>query len=378
MRIVEFDHTPLPSEVEQAWARLAVDGLFFVPSYAELQNRLRSGCRFRLLAAVTESKIESMACFIFEDGIKYYHIGGTKLFHLPVRLASLFGSCVVGQTTKDIVCAFFGCIISRGDFDLVDVGYSFLDSPLYKALADLENARVWQVARKKLLWWLIRLPNSFEEYIDALPETTRRHVRRDCRRFDRQAPAFRVLHRPEEVDSFLADAAAISRLTYQWRLKYGLQHDEDTHRRLRRLAENGALRCYISYIGNKPCAFGWGELNHGKFYFEQTGFDPSFHKFSPGTALIMRIIKDMIENTDCRLFHFQWGSEEGYKSRLSTESHMCTSLQVAQKRRLYPALIAVLDRALNAAKNSVGFIVERSPLKARMRGILRRQGVGTF
>jgi hypothetical protein len=378
MQVIAFNNVHLPNEIEEAWNRLGTHDLFFVPGFSELQNRLRSGCKFQLLAAVENSTIEAMACFTYADGVKYYHVGGKKLFCLPAKKATLFGSCVIGRATTDIIQEFFRTIISKGGFELIDVGFAFLDSPLYKALSDLETARVWQVARKKLLWWLIRLPPSFEQYIGALPENTRRHLRRDCRKFDREAPVFRIMQRPEEVKSFLVDAGAISRLTYQWKLNYGLRGDEDTHQRFRRLAENGALRCYMSYLGNKPCAFGWGELSHGKFYFEQTGYDPSFRKFSPGTALMMRIIKDLIENTDCRVFHFQWGGNRGYKSRLATESHMCTSLQVAQRGRLYPFLIAALDRTLNGAKNSVGFIVERGPLRTRLRGLLRRQGVGTF
>ena len=93
---------------------------------------------------------------------------------------------------------------------------------------------------------------------------------------------------------------------------------------------------------------------------------------------MMHIIKDMIENTDCRVFHFQWGGEDGYKSRLATENHVCTSVQVAQFRRPYSLLIACFDTILNRVKNAVGLVVEQGPLKRRFRGILRRNGVGTF
>jgi len=182
----------------------------------------------------------------------------------------------------------------------------------------------------------------------------------------------------EKVDEFLRDAEKISRLTYQWKLKMGLCNDENTRRHFLSLANRGVLRCYISYIRDRPCAFGWGDFSHGKFYFRQTGYDPMFRKLSPGTALMMNMIKDVIENTDCQVFHFQWGGDEGYKSRLGTESHICTCIQVAQIGSPYSLLVAFLDHTLNVAKDLVGFFVTRGPLKSRFRGLLRRRGVGTF
>lgn len=379
MQIVAYDSVAELDSLEDAWRRLGTHGLFFVPGLAELRARLKDGnARFRLLTAVDNAQIRAIACFLYHDSKKFFHLGGKKLFQLPVKMATLFGSCIIGEVDEDVVRDFFRLIIKKGGFDVIDVGYTFVDSPLYNAVNSLDKAVAWQVARKKLLWWLIRLPRSFDAYMASLPERTRYHISRDCRKFAREAPEYRFMQRPDELDFFLRDAAEISRLTYQWKLDYGLRDDANTRQKLLQLAESGMLRCYVSYIRGQPCAFGWGDLTHGKFYFRQTGYDPAFRKLSPGTAMIMHIIKDMIENSDCRVFHFQWGGDEGYKSRLATESHICTSVQIAQIKRPYALLIAGVDRALNLAKNSVGLVVERGPLKLRFRGMLRRNGVGTF
>lgn len=379
MRIVAYSSIPESEEIETAWNQLGARGLFFVPSFSELRTRLQvDNPNFRLLTAVDGGRIEAIACFIYHDTRKFYHLGSRKLFQLPVKMATLFGSCVIGDANEHVIRDFFHTIIKEGAFDVIDVGYTFVDLPLYKAVNSLNKAVVWQVARKKLHWWLIRLPNSFATYMASLPERTRLHIARDCRKFLREAPEFRIMQRPDEVDSFLHDAEEVSRMTYQWKLNYGLRKDADTRHNMLRLAEGGMLRGYVSYVRGRPCAFGWGDLIYGKFYFRQTGYDPALRKFSPGTALMMHIIKDMIENTDCRVFHFQWGGEDGYKSRLATENHVCTSVQVAQFRRPYSLLIACFDTILNRVKNAVGLVVEQGPLKRRFRGILRRNGVGTF
>lgn len=379
MQIIAYSSITVLDAVEAAWNRFAADGLYFTPSFSELRTRLQAEKpKFRLLMALDNSQIAAMACFIYEDAQKYYHVGGHKLFCLPVKMVTLFGSCVLGQVSENIIQEFFNIIIKEGGFDLIDVGRAFVDSPLYRAVNTLHQATAWEVARKKQFWWLIQLPDSFDAYIASLPERTRRHIARDCRKFERECPGLRTFHRPEEIDIFLRDAGQISRLTYQWELSYGLRDDEAARQHLVGLAERGMLRCYISYLRGEPCAFGWGDLTHGKFYFRQTGYDPKFRKLSPGTALMMRIIKDMIDNTHCRVFHFQWGGEDGYKSRLATESHVCVSMQVAQIKRPYSLVIALLDWTINLGKNSVGLVVERGPLKTRLRSMLRRHGIGTF
>ncbi len=380
MRVVSYTNLSELSTIEETWDSLARSELFFVPSFSELHNWLRAdNSKFRVLAAVDDnSKITALACFVFRNSKKTYHIGARHLLSLPIRMVDLFGSCVIGDATERVVTEFLNIIVKEGGFDLIDLGVIFVDSPLYKAARKISSVLVWQVARKKRYWWLIRLPRSFDEYFSSLRAKTHAHVSRDLRKFERECPEVLLTQRPEEVDRFLRDAEEISRLTYQWKLDYGVRNDEPTRNAFLRLAESGMLRGYICYVRGKPCAFGWGDLSHGKFYFRQTGYDPKFRKVSPGTGLIMHIIRDMIENADCRIFHFQWGGNEGYKARLCTESHICASLQMAAVRRPYSWVIAILDQGLNLLKNGIGFVVEHGPLKSRLRSALRRSGVGTF
>ena len=379
MEIVSYNSCSELESLKGAWERLGEKGLYFVPSFSELRSQLEtSESKFRLLVAVEKSEIVAIACFIYENTKRGYQIGGRVLFQLPVRMVSLFGSCVVGQPNENIIRKIFHVIIKEGDFDLINVGTIFINSPLYKVITRQHGLIAWSGKRKKQHWWLIRLPGSFDDYIASLRETTRTHITRDCQKFEREAHDFRVMQLPEEVDSFLRDADQISHLTYQWNLSYGLCDDSSTRQHFIRLAKNGTLRCYITYLHGKPCAFGWGELSHGKFCFRQTGYDPQYRKLSPGTALIMKMIRDLIENTNCEVLDFQWGGKDGYKSRLCTVSFSCAMIQVAQIYKPYPLFVAALDQVLHLAKNSIGLIVEHGPLKVRLRSVLRRYGVGTF
>jgi len=379
MEIVSYNNCAELDALAERWNYLGRQGLYFVPSFPELRNRLEaSGCKFRLVVALDNSEITAIACFIYSNVNKNYEIATRKLFRLPVKVVELFGSCVLGEPSENVIRKIFHLIIEEGGFDLINIGHIFVDSPLYKAVTSLHNVIVWNVTRKKQLWWLIRLPSSFDEYISSLRKSARIRIARDYRRFEREAPEFRVLQLPEEVDIFLRDAEKISHQTYQWNLSYGLCNNESTRQRFIRLAKNGDLRCYITYLHGEPCAFGWGQLSHRKFLFRQTGYDPKHRKLSPGTALIMRMIRDLIENTDCEVFDFLWGGEDGYKSRFGTVHLSCASIQAAKIYKPYSVLIAALDQVLNLSKNLVGLVVELGPVKARLRSALRRYGVGTY
>ncbi len=382
MEIVSYDKHSELDAIEDAWNRLGDHGLYFVPRFSELRHQLKtSGSRFRLLVATENSKIISVACFIHGNATKYYGIATRQLFNLSIQTITLFGSCVLGEPTENIIRDFFRLIIEDSDFDVIDVGEIFIDSPLYNAVTSLPKLMVaWRGTRKNRLWWFIRLPNSFDEYLASLRETTRAHFVRDYHKFERESPHFRIIQRPEEVEMFLRDAEKISQLTYQWNFGYGygVHNDERTRQEFMRLANIGTLRCYIVYIRDEPCAFGWGELSYGKFSFRRTGYDPKYRKLSPGTALIMRMIRDLIENTNCKVFDFMWGGEEGYKSRFGNVCLSCASIHAAKIYKPYSFLIILLDQTLNLSKTVVGLLIERGPFKKRLRSVLRRHGIGTF
>jgi len=380
MEIVCYNKYSDLDALEEAWNNLGKQGLYFVPSFSELRYQLkgREG-QFRLLVAIDNSQIKAIACFTYGDAIRHYEIASKKLFRLPIQIVTLFGSCVLGEPSENIVRRFFHCAIEGSNFDLIDVGEIFIDSPLYRAATSLNEFIIaWRGTRRNRLWWFIRMPGSFEEYIASLRETARAHITRDCKKFEKEEPEFRIIQSPDEVENFLRDAEKISRLTYQWKFGYGVYNDENTRQELIRLAESGSLRCYIVYLQGNPCAFGWGKLIYGRFSFQRTGYDPRYRKLSPGTALMIRMIQDLIENTNCKVFDFLWGGEDGYKSRLGNVSVSCASIQVAKIYRPYSLLIVLLDQTLNLAKTLVGLIIEHGPLKKRLRSMRRRHGIGTF
>ena len=250
-------------------------------------------------------------------------------------------------------------IINNSNFDLLDLGYIITDSPLYNVVTKLQGGIiVGRASRNDQIQWLVKLPKTFEDYTRSLGRRTRKNSIREFRKLERQS-AFKVhvIHRLDQINEFLQDAEKVSRLTYQWNLGARFCNDAMTRERLVRIAKNQKLRCYIAYFDGQPCAFAYGEWRYRSYLLRQIGYDPRYARKSPGTALLLRTIGDLIENTNCEFLDLGVGGYFEYKARFGNTSLNCVRLQVGCLYRPYSLFLIALDQLLNSAKNLLSFVI---------------------
>jgi hypothetical protein len=362
--------------LEETWERLSKQEPIFVPSFSELRAQFELlGSNFRILVAVENFKVLAIACFAYRQGIKRYSIGERKLFDLPVKELELFGSCVLGQAGECVIVKLFKSIKEEANFDLVNVGEIEIDSPLYKAVTNFLGGLVWRATRRNTIRWLIKLPRSFDDYVKSLGTATRKNDVRHFKKFERElASELHIIQRPEQVETFLRDGESISRKTYQWNVGQRLCNDGATRHGFMRLAKEGRLRAYIVYMDKKPCAFAWGEVNHNIYLSNNTGFDPEYRKASPGTAIMLWVIRDLIENTDCKFFDFGTGGDNmNFKSRYGNTSLNVASIQLANYRP-YSFVLYLLDEMINGGKNLANAIISQGNFRQRLKRAIRQYG----
>jgi hypothetical protein len=339
----------------------------FFPSFAETRSFLEATpCDYRFLVAKSNVKIVGIACFLNRHSKKHYTIGEKTLFSLPVRQTVLFGSSILGQLDQTTIAEFIRIIIDEFDFDLMSFGEIIFDSPLHNAIVNFNRGMiVTSASRKHSFRWLIKLPASFDEYLISLGSVTRNSAVRKLKKFQREFQFdFQVIHLPEQIDKFLRDGETISRTTYQWNIGQRLNNDEPTQNRYKSLAKNGQLRCYMLYINGQPSAFLRGELDDNLYYYETPGFDPKFQKASPGIILLMWAIRDLIENTPCKIFDFgSGGSDNDYKSHFGNLSINCISLELGKKYKPYSLFLVSLQEALSLAKNMASATIGNGTLR---------------
>jgi CelD/BcsL family acetyltransferase involved in cellulose biosynthesis len=140
-------------------------------------------------------------------------------------------------------------------------------------------------------------------------------------------------------------------------------------------AESGILRCHVLLAGEQPCAFSRGFIKGDMYYYDTPGFDPGFSKASPGTVLLLRVIEDLIVNTECRVLDFGiGGGNSGYKKILGNRCYEAVSLEVGRRWDPYARLLFGIQGAVNFTKRFGESVLGKDYLKRIAKRILRKYG----
>jgi hypothetical protein len=366
------------TEIAEAWDRLRSKQLLYCPDFESLAYLLGEADKnFLILALKDGDHIFSLACFIYARKRKLFTLGERKLFSLPIKEVSLFGSTVLGTVNKDIVDKFLYVLKATFRFDLLYFGYIPRSSELYAVIhTKRPSLFVTSPSRKSSIKWLINLPKTFDDYLAGMSSSSRQSIKRKLRKVEQELKwDVRVISSTQQIEPFLRDAEAISRLTYQWNVGDRLCDDEATRRLYTHRAQSGRLRCYIAYASGRPCAFLRGELAGATYHYETPGFDPKYSKFSPGLALLMYVIRDLIEQTDCKTFDFGAGGDAiGYKSKLGNFSVDCRDVEMGNWSNPYSVSIFALQEGLNLLKNIANRLFGEYKIGRRLKKAIRRYG----
>lgn len=304
-------------------------------------------------------------------------MGERRLIALPVHQVSKIGFESLGAINAEQWVAVLNAVMTRWSFTLFDLGEVVRGSPLHEATKKLPNSLLVARGRKPSIRWFIDLPSTFDDYLNDLRPSTKRNVAYKLRRFEREKSYdFVTITRPEQVEQFLRDGEAVSRRTYQWALGQRLENTQELRNHYERVAEAGRMRCHLLYIDGVPAGFMRNELQGGVCNYGTPGFDPRFEKSSPGLVMLLWTIRDLIENTDCRLFDFgEGGDDQGYKSRFGNRSIECEYIHLYPARKPYSVFVFSVEQGLTLTKNLADAILGNSSFRQKVKKAIRKYGV---
>jgi hypothetical protein len=359
------------------WDSLRTQEHRFIPSFAETKTALQeSGLEFCFITIENYCSITGITCFVNRRSTKNFSIGKRLSFSLPVRETRLYFSSVLGRVDELTLKAALHLAARAWPFDLMVLAEVEFNSPLLSAATTLGDGLVsTRPGSKRSVHWVINLPSSFDGYLKSLRSTTRKKALQTIRALERHGQyRLQVVQGASQIERFLSDGERVSRRTYQWAIGQRLQNDGHTRERYRRLAAEGRLRCYILYMGAIPCAFARGELSGTLYHYETPGFDPSFAKLSPGTVLLMWVIRDLIENTECKLFDFGSGGDyTSYKARFANCHFQCDRVDICNLYAPYSLFIFVIQQTLFTVKFLRSCVLGIGGLHQRMRRLILKR-----
>lgn len=360
------------------WGRLLEQADFYYPSLADVKQLLNERPNEACVAVVEQgSSLLGLSCFTTERSSQRFAVGERRLFSLPVQRNSKIGFIGLGEINADQWTAILDAVMAHWPFTLFDLGEVPLGSPLEQSVAQLRRRVLTAQGRKPSFRWLIDLPSTFEEYLAELRSSARKSVTYKIRRFEReQSYKLVMITRPEQVEQFLKDGEAISRRTYQWTVGQRLENNALTRAHFEQLAAAGRMRSFLLYIDGMPAAFMRNELQAGVCNYQTPGFDPQFEKASPGIVMLMWAIKDLIENTDCRVFDFgEGGDQQGYKARFGNRSIECNYVALYPRSKPYSLAVYSTNTALSLAKNIADALIGKGAFRQKLKKAIRKYEV---
>lgn len=199
------------------------------------------------------------------------------------------------------------------------------NQPLDSALAREAVASVPFLLRehgaRDRVHWRMSLPATFDEFLARRKKKHRYWLNRLPRVLEKAFPGkvvTKVFETSDEVPGFCRDADAVAALTYQRKLGAGFSNVGETREYCELLGARKALKGYILYVDEKPCAYWLASTHRDILFLHATGYDPAFRKFEVGTILFLNLIRDAcgsgLEKVD-----FGLGTAD-YKERFGDEN----------------------------------------------------------
>jgi hypothetical protein len=272
--------------------------------------------------------------------------------------------------------------LKQGDIDVVFFNQLRIDSPLYNLTRKMPNFLCRCYLPEIKPHWQTHLPDSVEAFYKDVSGSRKRYLRRYTRALEKtgSGPVKMVCYRSEDkLDYAISIASEISAKTYKHALNVGFRDDFLTRSLLIKAATQGRLRAYVLYVNSKPCAFEYG-IEYGNIFFPgHIGYDPFFRSCSPGTVLFIKVVEDLIENSNVRIFDYGFGAA-AYKERFGTESWPEASVYIFAPR-LYPIIINGLRSFIKSVNAVLQYVVQKigslSWIKRKWRYVLQARNPGS-
>jgi hypothetical protein len=259
--------------------------------------------------------------------------------------------------------------LKRGDVDVVFFNQLRLDSPLYNLTRTMPSFLCRCHVPVAEPHWQTQLSDMGSLYKDK-SGTRKRYLRRYTKALEKacSGPVEMVCYRSaDKLDYVISVASEISSRTYKRALNVGFRDNFLTRSLLAEAARKERLRAYVLYAGGKACAFEFG-IEYGNVFFpEHIGYDPLLRSCSPGTVLFIKVLEDLVQNSNVRVFDYGFGAA-AYKERFGTESWSEASVYVFAPR-VYPVLVNMLRSSMAGLSSGIRYVLNGTGLT----GWIKRQ-----
>lgn len=370
----------LTEEVKAEWDALAER---FAPGHYknsrhwyEIHSSRTDENRVIPVAIVKDGETRAYICVdIVPDHIAFT-AAERRLFGLPVRVGVVHYPGFSGDPDAVPDAAAWAALIDKLGVD--GMHFEFLPEDgalemLTRNRTELRNAGlIAHNPHGRQIRHLVDDENLVDHFTDRLSSKRWYENRRLIRKMKEEIGEVEVVavREPTQVESFIADARAISAASWQSRVLGERLHDRFAHAQ-RGLAEHGMLRTFLLRAGSHPVAFMTGVSYQGVHFLDETAYDPSYRRYSPGMYVAIRAIEATLRREDAWRYADLMYGDGDYKAVFSTSSHPVVDPYLLRATgKIKTAVYA--HRMYRAVYKIIMEFVVKTGMKKRLKALLRR------
>ncbi|MEW6567750.1 MAG: GNAT family N-acetyltransferase [Chloroflexota bacterium] len=200
------------------------------------------------------------------------------------------------------------------------------------ALTEAAARRGWTATQERLQPCpVVRLPATFEEYLDGLDRKQRHELRRKIRRLEAHPDpvTWRIVGTNEDLTAAVEAFMSLMAIDPEKRRFLTPAMRTQFQRSARVGQENGWLQLALMDVAGVPVA-GYLCLDYGnRIWVYNSGLNPEYQWLSPGWVLLAHLIEWAIEHGR-QEFDFLRGNED-YKYRLGGVAHWVCRLTITRR-----------------------------------------------
>jgi CelD/BcsL family acetyltransferase involved in cellulose biosynthesis len=300
------------------------------------------------------------------------------LARYPLQLLSLYGTDLIFASDADAYrCCALACeSIHEAPFDL-GILYS-LDSRgelwRYFAAANGEPQQLQFVRPNDYCekCFRIQLPDTFAEYMSVLSSSTRSTLRRRAKKLTTEHGArLKKFTNPDGVREFLESVEAVFQDAWQARTYGQLQRDCPSEiERLKSIAKEGWLRCYLLESDSGPMAFQIGYQYRDIFYACDFAFARKWADMGPGAVLMYLMMEDLFNDSRPQVVDLGAGDSPQKHTFRGSPFDVGDYWIIPQNRWRF---VALAQRSLTKVESSVRSLLVRTKMDAAIRRMLKHK-----
>lgn len=227
-----------------------------------------------------------------------------------------YGGLLVPQAMaeQDAVKTHLREVLAARDVDHIMISKMATHHPLF---ASFQHMRGVVIRERRPHWCADLVPGSYEETVEQF-ERKDRYNRRKVRTMEKKLGELDlfVATREEHIDEFIAGAVEVANRSFQAALGAGFEDSPLWRAILTSAAREGLLRCYLLRCNGAPLAFQVGTVSGSAYVLDAAAYDPEHRQLSPGTVLLILVIRDLCEN-DFTCLDYGFG-DAPYKQQYGT------------------------------------------------------------